>query len=404
MPIFLTLFLFVVAAAAAAFAVVFLASRRPLSEEEARARLLAYFTKLTRRRRHPVSLQARIAAPGLDLAFGGGPPSATDAPVAPDQPFHVASIGKLFTAALVLRLAEQGRLGLDDPVAPYFPEAHLRGLFVVSGTDYAGSVTARHLLGHTSGIADYFEDAADDGSSFFDRVLAEPDAFWTPDALLEYARRRLRAVAVPGASFHYSDTGYILLGQLVERVAGRPFHEALRRDVFEPLGMTATYLLFHSEPTAAPPRPMREIWLNGKEISRYRSLSCDWAGGGIVSTPDDLIRFHRGLRSGALLGAEALREMETCERRFRPGLRYGLGAMEVRFEEFFPLLKGLPRLKGHIGVLATHLFCDPKTDTYIVLNFGSNRAMVQSFKTLIEIVATLRKMRVTTKPPRSSVG
>ncbi|MNN52297.1 hypothetical protein D3C81_1669860 [compost metagenome] len=66
--------------------------------------------------------------------------------------------------------------------------------------------------------------------------------------------------------------------------------------------------------------------------------------------------------------------------------------MEIHFEEFFFLLKVLPRLKGHIGVLATHMFCHPETDTYIVMNFGSTTSMVKSFKALIEIILTVKKI------------
>jgi len=87
-------------------------------------------------------------------------------------------------------------------------------------------------------------------------------------------------------------------------------------------------------------------------------VSCDWAGGG---------------------------------NRFRPGILYGAGLMEVRFEGFFPLLRGLPRPVGHIGVLATHMFFDPVNRAHIVMNFGSTREMVRSFRTLTQIETLLTR-------------
>jgi D-alanyl-D-alanine carboxypeptidase len=70
-----------------------------------------------------------------------------------------------------------------------------------------------------------------------------------------------------------------------------------------------------------------------------------------------------------------------------------MGTMEIHFEEFFFLLKGMPRVKGHIGILSTHLFYEPETKTHIIMNFGSDRKMEDSFKALIEILNTLRRVR-----------
>lgn len=157
--------------------------------------------------------------------------------------------------------------------------------------------------------------------------------------------------------------------------------------------MRDTYLMFYPDADRGPVMPIQDIWFQGVEISRFRSLSCDWAGGGIVSTPQDLIRFHKALRNGEIIREDLLVEMDSIRHKFRPGIHYGLGMMELRFGEFFFLLRGLPRLRGHIGVLATHMFYDPEADAHIVMNFGSTHAMVRSFKALIEIVGALRKLR-----------
>jgi D-alanyl-D-alanine carboxypeptidase len=128
------------------------------------------------------------------------------------------------------------------------------------------------------------------------------------------------------------------------------------------------------------------------EISGFESLSCDWSGGGIVSTTADLLKFNQALRQGRLIQTSTLEVMEVCNHKFRSGIYYGLGMMEIRFKEFFFLLGRLPKIKGHIGILSTQLFYDAVMDAHIIMNFGDNKSMVQSFRALIEIENTLLKM------------
>ncbi|WP_448002910.1 serine hydrolase domain-containing protein [Agromyces bauzanensis] len=322
------------------------------------------------------------------------------------QRFHVASIGKMFTATLVMQLVESGAFALDTPVTELVPAAEPRRLFVVDGVDHADRVTVEHLLTHTSGVADYFEGPVQSGPRFLDLVLGETDHLWTPAELLDFSRDRQRPVGRPGERFAYSDTGYILLGRIVEEATGRGFHEVLHERVLHPLGMVDSALTFHSLPerdyvaaiatgasttaTAAVPTiaPFR---LGRQEASRFTSMSCDWAGGGIISTPGDLLAFSRALHDGRLLSAESVSHLAGVRNRFRPGIHYGAGMMEVRFEGFMPLLRGLPRPLGHVGVLATHLFHDPVHEVDIVLNFASTREMVRSFRTLIRIEQALQR-------------
>lgn len=342
-----------------------------------------------RQRAQPSGLQVLVRCDrlGIDYQFNSGPAS---------QPFHTASIGKLFTAVMIGRLADAGRLALTDPISRYLPASELKELFVVKGADYAAAVTIEQLLGHTSGIADYFDGPVRSGPLFSRLILTEPDELWTPEKLLDFTRLNQAAVGRPGQRFVYSDTGYILLGLLVVAVTGRSLSQNFQEHFFTPLNMADTYLLYDQEPgqitrkTSGRP-PLERIWFNGREISTFRSLSCDWAGGGIVSTTTDLLTFSQALWSGQLLSPATLENLAASRRSFRPGLRYGLGIMTVYFEEFSFLLRGRPRLQGHIGVLATHLFYDPVHDAHIVMNFGDNRQMVQSFKVLIAIVNALHR-------------
>ena len=370
-------------------------------------KLDAHFAGVTRQRGALGAPQVavRSARLGVDYRFGDQ-----------ERRFHVASIGKTFTATLVMQLVESGAFTVDTPVSSLLPRTELRGLFAGTGdggADAAGGATVHHLLTHTSGVADYFEGAVASGPTLLDLVVDEPDHFWTPAELLAFSRERQRPVGRPGERFLYTDTGYVLLGRLLEEATGRPFHELLHERIFTPLGMDDSALLFHTRPArdaAAAGFPastgaattgedageivttdIAPFRLGRREVSTYTSVSCDWAAGGVISTPGDLAEFSRALHGGELLGIPSLEYLGEMRNRFRRGIHYGAGMMQVRFEGFMPLLRGLPRPLGHIGILATHMFHDPVHDADIVFNFASTREMVRSFRSLIAIEQLLQR-------------
>ncbi len=310
-----------------------------------------------------------------------------------ENPFQIASIGKVFTATLLCMLAEKGEISLDDPIVNYLPDISLEDLFVFEGKDYTEQVTVRELLTHTSGVADFAEDPVITGPPFFKLILDNPDTYWTPEMLLNFSGDNQRAVGKPGDIFHYSDTGYVLLGKIIENVTSKPFHANLHDEFFTPLHMNDSYLMFRSEPANQPKKPIQRIWLNDREISKFNSLSSDWAGGGIVSTPADLLKFHMALRNGKLISPALLGQMETFTNQFRPGINYGMGMMEVDFQDLSPMLSSLSRITGHIGIWGTHMFYDNTTDSYINVNLGSSSCMNTSFEVLIELMSTIRRVK-----------
>ena len=310
-----------------------------------------------------------------------------------EEPFHIASIGKVFTATLISILAEREEIALDAPIINYLPDTPLENLFFFEGKDYAEQVTIRDLLAHTSGIADYVEDPVINNTPFIEEMIKNPNTFWIPDMLIDFSRHNQKAVGKPGDSFHYSDTGYILLGKIIENVTAKSFHGNLHDEIFIPLGMNDSYLMFYSEPANQPKKPIQQVWLNDTEISQFTSLSADWAGGGIISTTFDLLKFHQALRNGKLISPAALKSMESFTNVFMPGMNYGLGMMEINFGDFSGMLKGLPRVSGNIGIWGTHMFYDRTTDTYINLNFGSASHMGTSFEVLIEIMNSIESLK-----------
>ncbi len=337
--------------------------------------LSKYFQKISKKSGPNQPLQVLVNSDKLGIDFNY---SNTDI----DQPFHIASIGKIFTAVVIGILSDKSAIKLDDKITQYLDEKVLEKLFVYQNVDYKDQVTIKDLLGHTSGISDYFDSSVTAGSKFIDKIMKEPDVLWTPESLVDFTRNNQKAVSAPG-KFQYSDTGYILLGLLIEKVTGKSFGDNLKTLIFDPLAMSNSYLMFYSDPQ--PTREIAKIWFNGVDISKLNLLSCDWAGGGIVSTTQDLLKFQKAFRSGHLVSSNYLRQMDTFEHKYRSGIYYGFGMMELRLEGFFFLLRGLPRPRGHIGITSTHLFYDIDNDVHIIMNFGSNKRMVESFKSLIII-------------------
>lgn len=361
-------------------------SSRPLSPDEAGRALKAELERAARRR--------GLAAAGLSVAH---PPSGLRLSYgadeeAPRRVFHAASVGKLFTAAMVGRLIDEGRLAWDSRVASILSPETLRGLFEWHGTDRGGDVTIAMLLAHTSGVADYWADEARGGEGVGKRISVEPGRAWEVEGLLDFSRNGQRAVGAPGERFHYSDTGYLLLGLVVEAVRGAPFHELLRREIFEPAGMKDAYMPLREEPPAGAP-PLRPAVLGGVDLSQTNALSADWAGGGVALSAADLIAFCEALNAGRIIRPRTLEHMADFRGRFRLGVGYGYGLMELRPGEFSPFLKSWPRLRGHMGILGIQCFWDPQDGTIIVVSLGDDRAVGDSVRLLLATMGILRRVR-----------
>ncbi len=190
--------------------------------------------------------------------------------------------------------------------------------------------------------------------------------------------------------FQYGDTGYLLITLAIESMTGMPFRDWLNQDLFVPLGLHHTQSMIYDWPEEDR-LEVESVMFDGVNLAKARSLSCDRGDGGIVSTPDDLIQFMQALEAGKLISMEHLALMKTEQGKFRAGIHYGLGLMSIHFNEFFFLMRHFPRCTGHIGITATHLFYDPDHDLTIVLNFGSNTAMSESFVFLSQVMGMVKK-------------
>ncbi|MFI6743362.1 serine hydrolase domain-containing protein [Nonomuraea sp. NPDC050451] len=224
--------------------------------------------------------------------------------------FRVGSVTKSFTATVVLQLVNEGKLELSDSVEQWLP-----GL-----VDKGADTTIRHLLQHTSGLPEYTTDMFDKAG-----IPKERYRSWTAKELVGRAGKLPREFP-PGARYGYSNTNYIVLGMLIERVTGRPYATEIRKRILRPLGMGHTRL-----PGASPevPGPHAHAYVpvtkGGKavpvDVTRFNPTIAG-AAGEIISTTEDLNRFYRALFQGRLLPSALLKEMEDPGRTKRT---YGLG-------------------------------------------------------------------------------
>ena len=280
-----------------------------------------------------------------------------------ETPFLVASIAKPVTASAVVRLVEEGRLGLDDRVVEFFPE------FV---GEHKEAARVRHLLTHTSGLPD---------------MLPENDALRASHASLDTfieATCRTPLLFRPGTKVRYQSMGFTLLGGIVERVSGHSLREFLQREFFEPLGMTDSAMGATDETLdrIAPSRlasgrePSDWDW----NSSYWRKLGTPW--GGLIASAADLGRFARMMLDEGTLGRarvlapasvramtrnalEAFPALSEEDRRCRP---WGLGwrlSWPGRSAHFGDLLG--PHAYGHWGATGTLIWIDPEADAFCVL-------------------------------------
>jgi D-alanyl-D-alanine carboxypeptidase len=244
-------------------------------------------------------------------------------PVAPTTAFSVGSVSKTFLAALVLQLADEGRLSLDDPVLRWLPTAAV-----------PADATIRELLDHTSGLYDFFSNPAIDTA-----LLANRRQAWTPARALGYMRAPYCAA---GTCWHYSNSNYVLLGQVVQQVTGNPVATELRRRFFAPLRLVRTFVQ-GAEPARGTVATSYEVLGSGSSIrtvsqgdgtaiSPFTSVvTAAGSAGAIAATSRDLAVWARRLYGGAVLRPAALAAMLDVSHSVGAGsaLPYGLGVEEV---------------------------------------------------------------------------
>ncbi|MGV8872656.1 MAG: serine hydrolase domain-containing protein [Rhodococcus sp. (in: high G+C Gram-positive bacteria)] len=266
---------------------------------------------------YPAALASVTSPDGthVDVAAGTGDLD-TNTPAAADGEARIGSNTKMFVAVIVMQLVEEGSAELDAPVETYLP-----GIIRGDGIDGA-AITVRQLLQHTSGLPEYADGVAAD-------AFGVQNMFISPRDMLDVALTQ-PAVFAPGERWEYSNTNYLTLGLLVERVTERPLFEQVHDRIVEPLGLTHTYMPAPGERTLRGDHPNGYHLTSDGDLRDITSMdpSFAWSAGSIVATPSDLNRFMQALLGETLVDATSLAQIKDtvpAGDELWPDARYGLG-------------------------------------------------------------------------------
>lgn len=246
-----------------------------------------------------------------------------------DRAFEIGSNTATFTATVLMQLVEDGQLSLDDPLSTYLPG-------IAARLPNGDAITLRHLANHTAGVADY---AGAPGSGVIGSGLTDADLrrrAYTPLELVNYAIDNGTPSFAPGAegAWSYSNTGYVLLGLVIEDVTGQKLTDVFRERIFAPLGMTSSFL-WNDVPSEAFELPNAYFGAPFRTSTRDWNLSQGWAAGGVISTVPEMQVFVEALFDDPATLDAMIEAVPADGAAF---LRYGIGVGELA-----------PEVWGHSG-------------------------------------------------------
>ena len=264
-------------------------------------------------------------------------------PLSPDHLFRIGSVTKQFAAAGLLKLVEHGKVRLDDPLTKYLP-----------GYPGGERITVEMLLNHTSGVKSYTEiDGYMTDAVRHDRTTAEMIAVF----------RDLPADFEPGTRWNYNNSGYVLVGAVIEAASGMPWHQWLEQSLFRPLGMRDTG--YGHDPRWAARQVRGFSSLDGKTVTDPlpMSMTQPHAAGALLSTVDDLLKWNRALHEGRVLSDATYRRMITpVGPAADPAIGYGFGI-------YAGTVRNRPALRHNGGIFgfASSLYYLPGPDITVVV-------------------------------------
>jgi CubicO group peptidase (beta-lactamase class C family) len=269
-----------------------------------------------------------LVAKGSEVLLSKGYGSANlewEIPATPSTKFRLGSVTKQFTAAAILLLEERGKLRVEEPVKKYLPDAPAAW----------DKVTVFHVLTHTSGIPSF--------TNFPDYASLRPFST-TAEKLVAHFRDRALEFE-PGEKFNYSNSGYVLLGHLIEKISGESYEAFLQKNIFTPLGMKDSGYDSNSAVIARraagySPGP------NGPVNAGFIDMSVPHGAGALYSTTEDLLRWEQGLFGGKLLSAASLTKMTTP---FKGNYAFGLQVNTVNGRKVFDHGGGIEGFNTHLA-------------------------------------------------------
>ncbi len=286
-----------------------------------------------------------------------------DTAATPQMRYPIGSISKQFTATAVVMLAEEGKLDLDEPIARFFPEV-----------TRADVITLRQLLSHTSGMRDYWP------QDYVPPAMLEP--ITTEEVIGRFATQPLDFE--PGSQYQYSNTGFVLAGAIVEKVAGEPLMELLERRIFEPLGMTSVFDIDTGPLPSEDPAGYQRFALGPLRRAPKEAPGWLFGTGQLAMTAEDLSKWNHWLMTDGGLGAAVLDTIAREEPLTSGvGSGYGLG-IGVALDD------GRRRLRhgGEVSGFTARSVLYPDDDLAVVVlaNQDANRATATLSEKVVEVL------------------
>lgn len=342
--------------------------------------------KVAKGQAHNIVVGIRSSNGDIDAAAASGfadTSGSTD--MTPATPYYLASITKMYTAAVVMKLAASSEIKLDTPISAYLPGDLTAGIHIIDGTDYSGQITVSQLFNQTSGLADYFDGKPKGGVSLLDDLKQSHDRALSIEDIVEIVRG-LRPKFAPGArsgtKAYYSDTNYALLGSIIETTTSASVADNFQGMIFDPLGLANTYVFDHNQEQPQP----GPLYFKDRLIEIPQAMSSFAPDGGVVSTVADSLRFTQAFFGGELLTVDQLSMMTSRWNRIFFPLRYGYGLMRFQLPRLTSPLKAPPDLIGHSGATGSFAFFNEKRDLFVAGTVNQIDKPARPYRLMIEIM------------------
>ena len=298
--------------------------------------------------------------------------------VAANDQFRIASSTKLFVATIILQLIEEGNINLNDKAFKYLQEIEyldFDNVHILNGKNYSNKITIKDLLSHRSGLADIFSDREE---AFFGLLLKHPEEQYSPESIIElYFQFELSKEPhfIPNKGWRYSDMNYVLLGLIIEQLDNTSLAQSIRNRILEPLGMKDTYFEFYED--ARGDGNMVNQYVGDINFTKLNT-SFDWAGGGLVSTNNDLATFIQSLFNLELINKRSLSKITKVKYAGELENRYGLGIDESIYNGH--------TFYGHYGFYGTYVGFCPETGTTVSYAIGQATPDFNVYRFIDEII------------------
>ncbi len=317
---------------------------------------------------------------GFVFNKGVGVIGRNETPVDASYQYNVASITKTLVSTIILQLNEEGKLDIENPIKKYLEHLDFIKydvLHIYNKKKYQDVITIEMLLNHTSGIADVFTDAE---TRFNISVFFHPKRNYTAQKFYKrYFRYHLnkKPTNIPGKGYHYSDINYMLLGFIIEDIEQKPLAEVIRERILIPLNLENTYFEYYEKEHGSGKRI--DAFINKINITKRVNTSYEWAGGGIVSTTEEMVIFIEALFNMKLFkDEETLKKMIDVSKTSQFGKSYGLGMYKWKLggETFY----------GHGGFYGSILAYSPEHQITISANIGQSSPPFDRGKLIDEVI------------------